>query len=583
CTLSDTDLLAWWPTMIAAYSRHARALHGQRCYERRRADAALQHAQTHVTDALARVAQAGPEQLPSTLAHATQARQALHDLESRTSTTMVKECAQSWLHSGERPSPLLTKLLQPPAHASTIPQLQDSNNQPLTTPPAIAERLVQHFASVSGPRVVHLPSQQAVLDSLRDQIAAGSVHCLPADLAEAAGAAEVSTEEVVAALTRCQWDSSPGPDGLPYTLWTLGGGVWAPLLARFFTAIARTGTMPTDFNLGVITSLLKPDAADPTQPSAYRPITLLNTLYRILAKVIAARFNLVMQHAIGPEQTAYLRGRLIGDNVAFTSLLPHVLHALGLSGALIIVDIAKAYDTVHREFAYSIMHTMGASAGLINWARLLLHDTRACARANGAVSSIQTWHAGVRQGCPLSPVLYLFVAQALASWLRSQPQLGITVDNRRYVSGHHSDDTNVALANTAPATLQALHNTFDTFSQASGQCIHPHKSKVLLLGPGHPYPAPPTLAGMEVVSEVRSLGIIASNVPPPRPPRATRYPTRATLRPPAEPSPAPLPLFTNSWAKRLTTANRCVDRVMRLPISKISFFLSEHTRQGAAD
>jgi hypothetical protein len=74
------------------------------------------------------------------------------------------------------------------------------------------------------------------------------------------------------------------------------------------------------------------------------------------------------------------------------------------------LDVEKAYDTVSRDFLFATMAEMGASPGMVAWARLLLCDTRASTHANGTESRTMLWHEGVRQGCPLSPLLYLFVA-----------------------------------------------------------------------------------------------------------------------------------------------------------------------------
>ncbi|KAL6744710.1 hypothetical protein V8C86DRAFT_1773166, partial [Haematococcus lacustris] len=95
---------------------------------------------------------------------------------------------------------------------------------------------------------------------------------------------------------------SPGPDGLPYNLWRVDGDCWAPLIAKLFTAIGTTGTLPTGFNRGTITPIPKPSAPNLSNPTSYRPITLLPSLYRLLAKILAARSGKAMAPAIGREQ-----------------------------------------------------------------------------------------------------------------------------------------------------------------------------------------------------------------------------------------------------------------------------------------
>ena len=209
------------------------------------------------------------------------------------------------------------------------------------------------------------------------------------------------------------------------------------------------------------------------------------------------------------------------------------------------------------------MDTMGASAGMVNWARILLHNTRASTHANGVESGQHTWFSGVRQGCPLSPLLYLFVAQSLASWLRAQPLLGVTIAGIRYVSTHYADDTQIHLSDLSPEALTSLTNALATFGGASGQHVNVTKSKAILMGATQP-PLPSTLAGIPVVEHTTSLGITQCTLPPPAAPRApTAYNTRGSQRPPrCEPAPTPA-----AWSDRMAKTSRRVETLGKLPLS----------------
>ena len=80
------------------------------------------------------------------------------------------------------------------------------------------------------------------------------------------------------------------------------------------------------------------------------------------------------------------------------------------------------------------------TAGMVGWAHTLLHDTRASAVVNGWVSQPRTWEAGVRQGCPLAPAMYLFVARALHCCLRTCPAMGLSVAGRRICAAQYADN-----------------------------------------------------------------------------------------------------------------------------------------------
>ncbi len=90
----------------------------------------------------------------------------------------------------------------------------------------------------------------------------------------------------------------------------------------------------------------------------------------------------------------------------------------------------KAYDacdTVSRPFLFGTMEAVGAGPALIRWVQTLLRHTCTAARVNNHRSTAATYHAGMRQGCPLAPLLYLFIAWARSCWLEDCPALGMEV------------------------------------------------------------------------------------------------------------------------------------------------------------
>jgi hypothetical protein len=102
----------------------------------------------------------------------------------------------------------------------------------------------------------------------------------------------------------------------------------------------------------------------------------------------------------------------------FFRQLPHLMERQGRSCVLAFLDIAKAYDTIDRDFLVEAMQVMGPGGGLIGRVQLILRNTASRALVNGFPSGLVPIKAGVRQGCPLATLLYLFVAQALLCWLQ---------------------------------------------------------------------------------------------------------------------------------------------------------------------
>ncbi|KAG1674134.1 hypothetical protein FOA52_015765 [Chlamydomonas sp. UWO 241] len=328
-----------------------------------------------------------------------------------------------------------------------------------------------------------------------------------------AGSPTTSTASVKRAAKMTQPGKATGPDGLPAELWSSFQLELAPMLASLYTAIGTTGQSSPGYLDGVIRCLPKPgDAADQAN---YRPITLLNTDYRLMGKVLAARLAPLLSCSIPPEQTAFLPGRLIGDNLAMLQLLPAWLrlcgeqHGLPATATLACLDFRKAYDTVSRPFLLAVMKAVGAGPGLIGWAKTVLLDTRAAAMVNGFTSASYRSHAGVRQGCPLAPVLYMFIAWALNAWLCTCPVVGLVPagwEGRRLLGDQYADDTHVLLRSRSPEDVQCFLRHMAVFACASGQHLNEKKSVLVPVGSARPIGEPVLIQGLKVSGTVTALG-----------------------------------------------------------------------------
>jgi hypothetical protein len=381
---------------------------------------------------------------------------------------------RDWLHQGERPSPGLTAALQaqqPPASSRHVAALRSRTGRLVTGGRPLAHLVNSHWASVCSTPPSHPAAQREVLDA----VAASGLH-LPPDDADALGSSTVTAEEVLTALKHSAPGKAPGLDGLPVDLYRRCKSVFAPLLATLYTAIAFAGAVPVGFLDGVVITLYK--AGERVQPNNYRPITLLNGDYRVLAKVLSHRLKRVQCQLIEPEQTGFLPGRAIGENLLFNQLLPG---SLGPSSTAVAVflDFYKAYDTVIREFLYAVLDTMGLGGGFLTWVKLLLTNTGAVACINGYISQWCAYSAGVRQGCPLSPQLYLMVAQALLSFLKAKG-LGIPVMGRTVTACQYADDAQVYLPSLH--SIRRFLDAMAVFKQASGQGLNLDKTLVLAIG-----------------------------------------------------------------------------------------------------
>ena len=518
-TTSDGNLLAWWPSFKQRTSATIRNLHKQFLLQRGKPSDALQAAQAELDLAhrdldLAATAAAA---IPQVITAHRRFKQALR----ATAMDAERAARYEWLRDGERPGPIISKLMTPPASSRHIAALRSTTGGLLTDGKELAESAATYFAAISATQPQDHEAEQQILRAVRTH----ATKICPAD-ATTIGSPIVTTDEVLAAIKASKPGKAPGPDGLPTELWRKVRHLIAPLLASIFTAIGRTGILPDGFLLGELNPFHK--KGDPTNHANYRPITLLDTDYRILARVLASRLAPVLAKVMGTEQSAFLPGRLIGDNIMFMQLLPHLLRSnvgsgLASSAAVAFLDFKKAYDTVLRPFLLAVMEATGAGPGLQHWVRTLLNGTHAAAKVNGYLSDPALYEEGLRQGCPLAPLLYLFIGWALSCWLQECPAVGIKVTPERPIHClQYADDAWALLRDLSPTSIQTFLDAMSTFARASNQHLNVTKSELLAMGDTDSMgDIPPLVCSIKVAQQVQSLGVTYNNdttAPPPAQP-----------------------------------------------------------------
>ena len=238
--------------------------------------------------------------------------------------------------------------------------------------------------------------------------------------AEAASCEGVVTEcEVRDALKQVGLNKSPGLDGLPYEVYLRMSHMFVPILTDMFNHWFAQGAISGSVTKGVITLLKKGGRHVWEGLDDYRPITLLNTELKILARVLANRLQLVISDLIGPEQTFAVKGRSIQDNL---HLIREVLEGLkdDTEATLISLDQSKAFDRVDHRFLASVLETAGFKPEFRRWISMMYHNPQAVVQVNGRRSGVIAIERSVRQGCPLSPLLYVLALEPLLRRLRDE-------------------------------------------------------------------------------------------------------------------------------------------------------------------
>lgn len=152
--------------------------------------------------------------------------------------------------------------------------------------------------------------------------------------------------------------------------------------------------------------------------------------------------------------------------------------------AILSLDQEKAFDRVDWDFLLSVLSRMGFGASFISWVRLLYTDVRSSVLVNGYTSCSFKPSRGVRQGCPLSPLLYILTMEVLAVGIRAHPDItGLVLPGSPSplpVLSLYADDTSVI--STSDAATAAVFETYERFEKGTGSKLNMGKCGGLWLG-----------------------------------------------------------------------------------------------------
>jgi hypothetical protein len=160
---------------------------------------------------------------------------------------------------------------------------------------------------------------------------------------------------------------------------------------------------------------------------------------------------------------------------------------MNISCNIIIINTPRlsegAYDSVSRAFLRQVLISMGVGDKFVSWVMLLLRPCHHCVCGAERLQVHQAcrFQAGVRQGCPLAPLLYLFVGEALMCSMKAQPELGVVLAGSRLVAAQYADDVNPILKDAG--VVAVLLHAMSVFGEASNQRLNSAKTKLLPVGP----------------------------------------------------------------------------------------------------
>jgi hypothetical protein len=156
----------------------------------------------------------------------------------------------------------------------------------------------------------------------------------------------------------------------------------------------------------------------------FRPISLINCSFKIFSKVLTNRLSKVAQRLISSNQSAFIKGRYILESVVVAHEIVHSLHKSGDPGMILKLDYEKAYDRVSWNFLFDMLTSRGFSENWVNWMKAIVKCGSFGVNLNGEESSYFKPSKGLRQGDPISPLLFNLVVDVFTKMWRKVSRLG---------------------------------------------------------------------------------------------------------------------------------------------------------------
>lgn len=276
-------------------------------------------------------------------------------------------------------------------------------------------------------------------------------------------------------------DSAPGPDGFGgrfyQSMWHIIGPETCAAIRAFFVH----GSFPSGLNSSFVT--LIPKVQDAVRIEDYRPIVLGNFLYKIITKILADRLGPILSATLSFHQFGFIPGRRIHDCIALASEGVNGLGRRCSNGNLILkVDIRKAFDTLRWSFLLRVLSLLGFSPTFVAWIDYLLHSAKLSILINGAPEGYFSCSQGVRQGDPLSPLLFCVAEEVLSKMIARAANSGelssLFLGRNISFPSHllYADDV-IVFCRATQANCRALLRIFTQYAAWSGQVFNPQKSR----------------------------------------------------------------------------------------------------------
>ena len=392
-------------------------------------------------------------------------------LSNKTQGSIIRSKAV-WHEQGEKCNKFFLGLEKRNKSKSTIKKLRISEKD-VTDPKEIMSEIRNFYKEKYSEKIKKTPQECC------EFLETVSLPSLTPEEAEPCGTL-LTSEEVFNALNEMQNNKTPGNDGLPREFFVCFFDLVKTDLLNCLNQCWETGELTYSQSQAIVTLVEKPNK-DTRLLKSWRPISLLNTDLKLISKVLANRIQNVLPSLISENQSAFVKGRCIGDPIRLISDILHETECKGIPAIIFAADFEAAFDSVHHALIFETMKKFGFTDDFIKWIKLLHKNTKSCIINNGFSTGYFTLNRGTRQGDPLSPYIFILVVEVLAAMVRQNKEIkGLTFGNFEIKQCLFADDITYFLKDYD--SFLTLEDTISIFTDFSSLKVNFEKSEVAWIG-----------------------------------------------------------------------------------------------------
>ena len=399
---------------------------------------------------------------------------------------------QAWALQGEKPTRLMLAREKWRGEQKFMGKLvidREGVQEQVTNQDDVEAEIRSFYKKLYSPKDI-VTGEEEILEFLGDSVSqVKTLSQSETDLADQ----EISTEEIEKVIDELKHDKSPGTSGFTNEFYMVFKNDLSTWIKQFLDYSEEKDMLSATQRTGSI-SLIPKGTKDKTRLGNWRPITLLNSLYKILSKCIANRIKAHLPHLIHEDQKGFVDGRYMGEAVRGICDTINNLKQNRKRALLTAIDFKKAFDSVDFRFMEGVLKILGFGHALIKRVKMLLYSFKAHTLHAGNISQGFGVGRGCRQGDPIASLLFVACIEILLIRIRWDNEIcpvQISHRNPDLFGGEDrtmekkveafADDCSL-LTGLDMRTQERVVETLENFSKISGLEINAAKTQTMIIG-----------------------------------------------------------------------------------------------------